>query len=111
MLYELVGIARVPMTQHNREAADVVRHVGKLILNNRGVIRTVDNWGIRYLPKVWNKSRESHILGAHFYMKFDASPSVQRELLRTLRSDARMLRSTIVKVGGQDLSSLLEPRA
>lgn len=110
MLYELVGIARVPMTQHNREAADVVRHIGKLVLNNRGVIRNVDNWGVRYLPKIWNKNREAHILGAHFYMKFDASPAVQREVQRALQADARMLRSTIVKLGGEDLPSLLEKR-
>lgn len=110
MLYELVGIARVPRAQHMKEAADVVRHVGKQILANRGVIRSVDNWGVRYLPKIWNKSRESHILGAHFYMKFDASPAVQREVLRSLRTDARMLRSTVVKVGGEDLSSLVEKR-
>lgn len=110
MLYELVGIARVPAIRHNTEAANVVRHIGKLILDNRGVIRNVDNWGVRYLPRIMNKNRETHILGSHFYLRFDASPSVQREVLRALRSDARMLRSTIVKLGGDNLPSLLETR-
>lgn len=108
MLYELVGIARVPVTHHLQDATGVVRHVGKMLLNNRGVIRDLNNWGIRYLPGIWNKNRESHILGAHFYMKFDASPAVQREIARRLRSDPRMLRSTIVKLGGETLSSLVE---
>lgn len=108
MLYELVGIARVPTTNHLHDAVGVVRHVGKMLLSNRGVIRDLDNWGIRYLPGIWNKNRESHILGAHFYVKFDASPAVQREILRTLRSDPRMLRSTIVKIGGENLKTLVE---
>ena len=108
MLYELVGIARVPMVNHHQEAASMAKSIGKMILGNRGVIRDLDNWGIRYLPGIWNKNRESHILGAHFYMKFDCSPAVQREIQRSLLTDPRMLRSTIVKLGGENLSSLID---
>lgn len=108
MLYELVGLARCPPKQPTREAADLVRHIGKMVLENRGVLRELDNWGVRPLPKVWNKNRQSHIVAAHFYMKFDASPAVQREIRRALQADARVLRCTIVRLGGEGLKTLLD---
>ncbi|PRT52710.1 37S ribosomal protein MRP17, mitochondrial [Wickerhamiella sorbophila] len=108
MLYELVGIARCASENHTKEAAEVVKHIGGLVLKNRGVIRQVENWGVRPLPRIWNQNRQSHIIAAHFYLKFDSSPSVQRQIKRALDSDARMLRSTIVRLGGKDLPSLIE---
>lgn len=110
MLYELVGIARCPPVRHVEEAADLVRHIGKMVLNNRGVVRKIENWGVQPLPRIWNKNRQSHIIAAHFYMKVDTSPSVQREIQRALNADARMLRCTVVKVGGEALPSLLESK-
>ena len=106
MLYELVGITRCPKKEFLSEAKAVAKHVGSLVIKNRGVVRTIENWGLRPLPRVWHKNRESHILGAHFYMAFDASPAVQRQIQKSLNEDMRVLRSTIVKLGGQDLPSL-----
>jgi small subunit ribosomal protein S6 len=100
MLYEVVAIARYAGQRGTADAHEVCKHVGKLILNNRGVIRKVENLGVSPLPKIMNKNRQSNILGAHFYLKFDASAGVQREVLRSLRSDPRIVRSTLVKEGG-----------
>uniref|UniRef100_A0A060T8C3 ARAD1C35706p n=1 Tax=Blastobotrys adeninivorans TaxID=409370 RepID=A0A060T8C3_BLAAD len=100
MLYEMVAIARYAGVKGVDDAREVCRLVGKMVVNNRGVVRNIQNWGLRPLPKIVNKDRQSHIVGAHFYMKFDSSPAVQREVLRSLRSDPRIVRSMIVKNGG-----------
>lgn len=103
MLYELVGISRVPVTMKKEileETRQILTTIGKSIIDNRGVIREIDNWGIKPLPKIMKKDRQQFAIGAYFYMKFDASPAVQTEIARTLRMDPRMIRSTIVRVGG-----------
>lgn len=108
MLYQLVGIARVAPSNPTKEATELAKRIGKLVLDNRGVVRSIENWGVRPLPRIWNKNRQSHIIASHFYMTFDSSPSVQRMIKRFLQDDARMLRCTIVKQGGEDLRSLLQ---
>lgn len=106
MLYEIVGIARAVGPTPIKETQDIIRTIGKLIVNNRGVVRKIENMEIRPLPKIMKKNRQSFIVGSHFYIRFDASPGVQSEVFRTLRVDPRMIRSTIVKVGGDSLKDL-----
>lgn len=106
MLYEIVGIARAVGPAPAQETQSIIRTIGKLIINNRGVVRKIENMDIRPLPKIMKKNRQSFIVGSHFYMQFDASPGVQSEVFRTLRVDPRMIRSTIVKVGGDSLRDL-----
>jgi small subunit ribosomal protein S6 len=100
MLYELVAIARFAGQDGVQDAREVARLVGKLVVRNRGVIRKVENWGIHPLPKIMHRNRQSHIIGSQFYMQFDSSTGVQREVMRELRKDVRILRSTLVKEGG-----------
>lgn len=108
MRYELVGIARAIKNDADifQETKDIIRSIGKLIINNRGVIRKIENMQIRQLPKIMNKNRKSYIVGSHFYVQFDSSPGVQSQVLRSLRMDTRMIRSTIVKAGGDSLKDL-----
>lgn len=98
MYYELFAIARIsdPLLA-SKEASKIASTVGKLILNNRGVIRDITSLGPKPLPKIMSKEQERHFQGYHFIMGFDSSPAVQHELLRTLRRDPRILRSTIIK--------------
>ena len=98
MLYELMGIARIsdPL-KTNKEAVKIVSTIGRLILQNRGVIRSVTNMGPRNLPKLIKKDQESHFQGYHFMMHFDSSSRVQQELMRTLQKDPRVLRASVVK--------------
>ncbi|KAG0662984.1 mitochondrial ribosomal small subunit component [Maudiozyma exigua] len=99
MLYELVGIVRtLNRTSQSTEAKELLTTIGKLILNNRGVIRKIVPMGQRQLPKIMKKDQEQHINGYHFLMLFDSSASVQSEILRTLKKDPRVIRSSIVKV-------------
>lgn len=107
MYYELFAIARItdPL-MIEREASKIASTVGKLILSNRGVIRDIHAMGARPLPKIMSKEQERHFQGYHFVMGFDASAKVQSQLLRTLRSDPRILRANIIK---RDLSKSLNP--
>ncbi|GMM53606.1 mitochondrial 37S ribosomal protein YmS16 [Maudiozyma humilis] len=99
MLYELVGIVRtLNRTAPATEAKELLTTIGKLVLNNRGVIRKIVPMGQRQLPKIMKKDQEQHINGYHFLMLFDSSASVQSEILRTLKKDPRVIRSSIVKV-------------
>ncbi|KAK6458759.1 mitochondrial 37S ribosomal protein YmS16 [Scheffersomyces xylosifermentans] len=105
MHYELFAIARITdPVQTSREAKKIVSTIGKLILNNRGVIRDITSLGARPLPKIMSKEQERHFQGYHFLMGFDVSATVQAQLLRTLRSDPRILRANIMK---HDLSKKL----
>lgn len=98
MYYELFAIARITDPAHtSREAAKIASTVGKLILNNRGIIRDITSLGARPLPKIISKEQERHFQGFHFLLGFDSSATVQQQLLRTLRSDPRILRANIMR--------------
>lgn len=105
MYYELLTVSRIsdPL-KVNLEAKKIALTVGKLILNNRGVIREITSLGPRQLPTIVKKDQERHFQGYHFIMGFDSSSAVQQELMRTLKRDPRILRSYIVK---NDLSEKL----
>lgn len=98
MLYELVGIVRVmnPLAA-NAEAKDLATTIGKLVIQNRGVVRKIVPLGSKLLPKIMKKDQEKHFQGYHFLMMFDSSASVQSEILRTLKNDPRVIRSSIAK--------------
>ncbi|CAR26082.1 hypothetical protein ZYGR_0E00610 [Zygosaccharomyces rouxii] len=99
MLYELVGIVRVmnPLAA-NAEAKDLATTIGKLVIQNRGVVRKIVPMGNKLLPKIMKKDQEKHFQGYHFLMMFDSSASVQSEILRTLKNDPRVIRSSIAKM-------------
>lgn len=105
MYYELFAISRItdPL-KTNKEAVKIVGTLGKLILNNRGIIRGITCIGPKTLPKIISKDQERHFQGYHFMMGFDCSSAVQQELLRTLRRDPRVLRSNIIR---QDMTRKL----
>lgn len=112
MLYELVGIVRVVNPSAvNKEAKDLATTIGKLVIQNRGVVRKILPMGSKLLPKIMRKDQEQHFQGYHFLMLFDSSAAVQSEILRTLKNDPRVIRSSIVRVNNDkqlDVASSLE---
>lgn len=102
MLYELLAIARTRVSIANRnvheDAKAVASTVGKLIIENRGVVRRIVAIGPKHLPKFMKKGQEKHFQGNYFTMLFDVSPSAQNELSRILKNDPRVIRSVIYKV-------------
>ncbi|SCV00209.1 LAMI_0G03576g1_1 [Lachancea mirantina] len=115
MLYELLGIVRVvnPL-KANAEAKELATTIGRLIIQNRGVVRRIIPAGNKLLPKIMKKDQEQHFQGYHFLMLFDSSAAVQSEILRTLQRDPRVIRSSIVKVGMEkqlDVASSIDKAA
>ncbi|CAK9435301.1 mitochondrial 37S ribosomal protein bS6m [Lodderomyces beijingensis] len=107
MYYELFAIARITDPLHvTKEATKIASTVGKLILNNRGVIRDITSLGARPLPKIVSREQERHFQGYNFIIGFDSSSNVQAQLLRTLRKDPRILRASMKK---HDLTKSLNP--
>jgi small subunit ribosomal protein S6 len=97
MLYEIVGIVRCAGVNGMTDTQAIIKLIGKQIVNNRGVIRSIENWGLRPLPQIMNKNRRSNVVGSHFFLKFDSSPAVQNEINRVLQQDPRMIRAIVVK--------------
>lgn len=72
---------------------------GQQILDSRGVIRGMKNWGQFDLPRPTTKHQTQHHQGHYFVMQFDASVKAQQEVRRFLTLDPRMIRFSIVKIG------------
>lgn len=99
MLYELIAIARVsnPLERH-AEAKALASTIGKLVINNKGVVRQIASLGCRPLPKIMTKAGEKHFQGSQFLMLFDSSSAVQREIIRSLKNDPRVIRVNLLRV-------------
>lgn len=115
MLYELVSVVRVtnPLAA-SKEAKELVTTIGKLIIGNRGVVRRIIPMGNKLLPKITKKDQEQHFQGYHFLMLFDSSAPVQSEILRTLKNDPRVIRSSIIRISNDkqlDVASSIERAA
>jgi small subunit ribosomal protein S6 len=77
----------------------IAKTAGKIVLEQRGVVRGVTNWGTYLLPKPAKKLQSTHHTGHHFIMRFDASPKTQHMLRRTMSLDPRLIRYSVVKMG------------
>ena len=88
------------------EVKEIVMAAGNLILQNKGVIRGVSNWGVFSLPKPTTAHQMRHRDGHYFAMRFDASIATQDAVRQVLARDPRMIRHTTVKLGDGKLSSL-----
>ena len=67
MYYELFAIARITDPLNSaKEATKIASTVGKLILNNRGIIRDITSLGAKPLPQIISKEQERHFQGYHF---------------------------------------------
>lgn len=81
----------------------VATTLGRLIIQNRGVVRKIQSMGNETLPKIMRKDQERHFQGHRFLMLFDSSAPVQSEILRTLKADPRIIRSYMQKVSDKNL--------
>ncbi|KAI5856787.1 hypothetical protein GGS23DRAFT_607967 [Durotheca rogersii] len=103
MLYELIGIAR---PGNVAEVKEIVLATGQLILQQRGVIRGVANWGVFLLPRATSVHQMRHHEGHYFALRYDASVATQRAVRGMLALDPRMIRHACVKLGDGKLPSL-----
>lgn len=107
MFYELFAIARVadPLNT-KKDAVRLVSTIGKMILNNRGIIKDIKNLGVKPLYKIIKKNNEKNFQGFHFLIGFYASASVQSQLLNILKKDPRIISAGIKK---HDIKKNLTP--
>ncbi|KAI1348669.1 37S ribosomal protein Mrp17 [Xylaria sp. FL0043] len=103
MLYELIGIVRPTSLAEVRE---IVLAAGQLVLQQRGVIRGIQNWGEFSLPKAISVHQMRHTTGYYFAMRFDASVATQEDVRKMLRLDPRMIRHSSVKLGDGKLGTM-----
>ncbi|KAI0390397.1 ribosomal protein S6 [Xylariaceae sp. FL0594] len=103
MLYELIGIAR---PSNLAEVREIVLAAGQLVLQRKGVIRGISNWGEFMLPRSLSVHQARHTTGHYFAIRFDSSVATQEELRRMLRLDPRMIRHSTVKIGDGKLETL-----
>ncbi|KAI0976360.1 ribosomal protein S6 [Xylaria arbuscula] len=103
MLYELIGIVRPTSLAEVRE---IVLAAGQLVLQQKGVIRGLQNWGEFSLPKAISVHQMRHTTGYYFAMRFDASVATQEEVRKMLRLDPRMIRHSSIKLGDGKLGTM-----
>ena len=85
MLYELRAILRTPKLLGQKRHADAkafCENLGKLVLNNRGVVRKIENNGLFQFQNLIRKH------GEYF---FDCSPIVQQQIKTNLSTDPRVI--------------------
>ena len=78
----------------------IAKTTGTQILSAGGVVRGITNWGIFRLPKPARKHKTLHHNGHYFIVRFDSSSRTQHAVRRTLGLDPRMIRYSVVKMGG-----------
>lgn len=78
----------------------IAKTTGNIVLNAGGVVRGITNWGVFHLPKPMRKHNATHNTGHYFVVRFDSSARTQHAVRRTLGLDPRMLRYSVVKMGG-----------
>lgn len=94
MLYELRAIIRTPKLFGQKRHADAkafCENLGKLILNNRGVVRQIENNGLLQLQNLVRKHGEYFFEGYKVTLLYDCSPVVQQQIKANLRNDPRVL--------------------
>ncbi|EIM79907.1 uncharacterized protein STEHIDRAFT_68936 [Stereum hirsutum FP-91666 SS1] len=110
-LYNILVIAaHNPQYIHIKE---LVRQSALQILDNGGVVRSLNYMGTQTLPQRMRRHKQIFEHGDYWTMSFDASPKSQKSLSSILRKDPRVIRSTVIKMGErpEELigSSLLSP--
>ncbi|KAI1840877.1 hypothetical protein JX266_012887 [Neoarthrinium moseri] len=101
------GDSRTPrLTLGSSPSNRIVMAAGNLILQQRGVIRGVSNWGVFSLPKPTSVHQMRHKTGHYFALRFDASIATQEAVRRVLANDPRMIRYSSVKLGDGKLTTL-----
>ncbi|KAI1206582.1 ribosomal protein S6 [Annulohypoxylon truncatum] len=103
MLYELIGIVR---PGNLAEVKEIVLTAGQLILQQKGVIRGIANWGVFLLPKPTSVHQMRHHQGHYFAMRFDGSVATQDAVRNMLALDPRMIRHSSVKLGDGKLETM-----
>lgn len=85
VLYELICITRAQLA--TTTVREIAKTAGATVINNGGVVRGVQDWGTRVLPKPIKKYQSKHDEARYFLMWFDSN----RKTLVRLLSDILLI--------------------
>jgi len=95
--YKLFCIAaHYPEYKHIK---DLVSQSAKLLLDNGAAVRQIEFHGTRTLPQRMKRHKALHDAGDYWSMHFDTSPRILATLNERLRTDPRVVRWTMLKLG------------
>ncbi|ODQ55160.1 hypothetical protein SAICODRAFT_17559 [Saitoella complicata NRRL Y-17804] len=108
VFYELFALVRKDIAAPT--IREMMRTAGTTILKHGGVIRKIRNSGDVPLVKRYHNQGEDYYFGKQVIMQFDSNPMAQREAIKTLRMDPRVIRVGLVKLGDR-LDEIVEDPA
>ncbi|TDL26265.1 hypothetical protein BD410DRAFT_704644, partial [Rickenella mellea] len=96
-LYKMLCIAaHYPEYKYIKQ---LVTESAMLVMNQGGVVRSINSLGRRTLPTRMRAHNVNHSVGDYWSMHFDASPRLVHDLSRKMRQDPKVIRTTVLKLG------------
>ncbi|PAV18693.1 ribosomal S6 [Pyrrhoderma noxium] len=95
--------------QEYRHVKDLVTQSAKLLLDNGSPIREIKFLGTKSLPQRMKRHKAYHTIGDYWTMNFDTSPRLLARLNDQMRSDPRVIRWTMLKLG-EKLEDVVDER-
>lgn len=89
VLFELVLIADARVEGH--KMLELLKRISKLVVSRSGVVRKVDNWGLRPLAQRIRKNQEDHLDARYLSLWMDAHPSLLQEINQIMKYDRTIL--------------------
>ncbi|KAF7315580.1 hypothetical protein MIND_00073400 [Mycena indigotica] len=98
-IYQMVCIAaHFPKYEHIK---GLVKQTVEHVLDEGGVVRTINSWGTRSLPQRMRRHGNYHEIADYWTMHFDTAPRTLRSLNKLMRQDPRVIRWTVLKLGSR----------
>ncbi|KAI5123939.1 hypothetical protein M0805_006354 [Coniferiporia weirii] len=82
-----------------RHIKDLVSQSAKLLLDHGSTVRQIQYLGSHNLPQRMRRHKHYHTAGDYWSMHFDAPPSLLAQLNERMRTDPRVVRWTMLKLG------------
>mmetsp|Transcript_18632 Transcript_18632/g.29031 ORF Transcript_18632/g.29031 Transcript_18632/m.29031 type:complete len:148 (+) Transcript_18632:706-1149(+) len=103
-LYNITAIARP--TRSGTELHTLLNKLSLLVLEKKGVVAGIKNWGEQDLAYTMRSRKEYHSRGHFVQLRYVVSPETLRELERTMKLDERVLRFMTIKEKNTSIASL-----
>ncbi|KZP18686.1 hypothetical protein FIBSPDRAFT_745026 [Athelia psychrophila] len=78
---------------------ELVRQTASHVMNAGGAVRGINSWGTCRLPQRMKRHQQFYDRGDYWTMHFDTSPRTLKSLNTIMRSDPRVIRWTMLKLG------------
>ncbi|KAH8119403.1 ribosomal protein S6, partial [Phellopilus nigrolimitatus] len=96
-LYKMFCIAaHYPEYRHIK---DLVSQSATLLLERGSTVRQIQYLGTRNLPQRMRRHKHYHAIGDYWTMHFDAPPRLLAQLSERMRTDPRVVRWTMLRLG------------